>query len=235
MKSGSPSTTDRGCSVSINAYLTLPRLSQVFQNTTNSNTNGIRFEYSWSNSVPDLSPTPSRKSNANRTHLSSTDNDANIRWTQRNDSSSGYGSGDGPPVVAATLTVSHPTGSPHLSGENGRRITQPYERRCRSTCSITLQACHNDVPAQHGVQPTDHESGYPLRPHHYRRCSEGETWNSHTKVPQLLLPPTHRPTTPVDVTVPSTVAPAPVDSVRFNHQFIPSLSSSFLFYVIFCF
>lgn len=217
MKSASPSGTDRGCSVSINAYLTLPRSTQVVQ-ANSGNPTGIRFEYSWSNSVPDLSPTPSRRSNAGRT-CPSTENEPNIRWTQRNDSSSGYGSGDTPPVVAATLTVSHPAGSPNLGGETGRRMVQPYERRCRSTCSITLQTCH-DGPAHQPPTQTVPESGnYPLRPHHYRRCSEGETWNSHTKVPQILMSPTQQPTAPADVSVPPAGPSVPVDTVHSSRTF----------------
>ena len=215
MKSASPIGTDRGggCSVSINAYLTLPRLAQVAQSSSSGHPTGIRFEYSWSNNFPDSSPTPSRRCNAGRNHNITTECDPNGRWTRHN-SSSGYGSGDTPPVVAATLTVSHPaTGTSFASGETGRRVTQPYERRCRSTCSITLQACHEGL-----AQQTVPETGnYPLHPHHFRRCSEGETWNSHTKVPQVVVPPP--PVQLPAATVPeTTVSPAvsatPVDKVN---------------------
>jgi hypothetical protein len=206
--------------VSINAYMTLPRLGQMVQSTSNGNVqaNGIRFEYSWSNSVPDLSPTPNRRSasTARAYHPPPMDADANaFRCSHRKNSSSGYGSGETPvPVMAATLTVSHPAGSSSsFSGDSGRRATQPYERRCRSTCSITLQT-NQENPAESN-QTAQEAGSYPLYPHHFRRCSEGETWNSHTKMPPLSVPPPVQ--SPCPVLSPLPVSPVtsstPVDKV----------------------
>lgn len=191
MKSVCHAAADRGCSVSINAYLTLPRtVTQVVQNN-HPHPSGIRLEYSWSSSVPDLSPTPGRRFNGGgRTHISN-DIDPNGRWIQQaTDSSSGYGS-DARPILAATLTLSHPTGSSHSppTVENNRRVTQPYDRRCRSTCSITLQTCQDGSAGQPTLdQSSKQAANFPLRPQHYRRSSEGETWNSHTQLPELMKP-----------------------------------------------
>lgn len=208
MKSASPIGTDRGCSVSINAYLTLPRPAQVVQ--SNVHPTGIRFEYSWSNSFPDSSPTPSRRSNTGRNHPTTTETDANGRWTRHN-SSSGYGSGETPPVVAATLTVSHPTAGTAFA-ETGRRVAQPYERRCRSTCSITLQASHE---GPHQMHQTAAQENYPLHPQHFRRCSEGEAWNSHSKVPQVVVPTPVQPSAAPEGAVSPPVSATPVDKVLF--------------------
>ena len=123
--------------------------------------------------------------------------------------------------MAATLTLSHPQSNPQspsnplhpqthspTTTNPSSRVIQPYERRCRSTCSITLQGLNKP----NNDSPTDSGQNYPLRsqlpqqqqqqrqpnnsaaaPSLYlplRRSSEGETnnvtWNSHSKVPQLL-------------------------------------------------
>ncbi|KZS12336.1 Uncharacterized protein APZ42_022420 [Daphnia magna] len=204
--------TDRHCSVSINAYMTLPRLGQMVPSAANNHQpNGIRFECSWSNSLQDLSPTPNRRATStSRLYNASSETDSSgFRLSPRKNSSSGYGSGETTaPVMAATLTVSHPAGSSgSASAEGGRRWTQPYERRCRSTCSITLQTGQENGV----VHPTQSVAnaptgGYPLHPHHFRRCSEGETWNSHTKMPQLSVPPAAQSPCPVPTARP--VSPA---------------------------
>lgn len=180
--------------------------------------NGIRFECSWSNSVQDLSPTPNRRTSTSRAYNPSSETDSNaFRLSHRKNSSSGYGSGETTaPLMAATLTVSHPAGS-SSSTESGRRLTQPYERRCRSTCSITLQTGQeNPIAGQSVDTPTGGYPLHPFHPHHFRRCSEGETWNSHTKMPQFAVPslvqspcplPTPRPATPA-------ASATPVDKVR---------------------
>lgn len=210
---------DRGCSVSINACLTLPRLSAAADAGRPSEVlPGIRFEYSWGPATSGQSPVSTG---------------GGLRgWTTEKgrcykNSSSGYGSGEhssesisrnhynaaGNSVVAATLTLSHPHQSNPQSPSHPQlhspattpsgRVIQPYERRCRSTCSITLQGLNNksnnDSPnngpnypplrsqlPQQQKQPNNPPSSLYLP---LRRSSEGEanvTWNSHSKLPQLL-------------------------------------------------
>jgi hypothetical protein len=208
---------DRGCSVSINACLTLSRLAP---DARPSDVPGIRFEYSWG--PGGLSPSTSQPTGGLRSWAAD-----KVRYKT---SSSGYGSGErssesisrhhynaaGSSVVAATLTLTHPQSSPVQSPASqpnpiqiqspvatpSGRVIQPYERRCRSTCSITLQG----LKSNGSVSPNG--QNYPLRPFPsqeqqqqqrqqnlpsslslpLRRSSEGEAvaWNSHSKLPQLL-------------------------------------------------
>ena len=169
MESASPIGTDRGggggCSMSINAYLTLPRLAEVASLVTVPHPTGFRFKYSWSNNFPDSSPTPSRRCNAGRNRNITTESDPTNAGQDTIHRT--------PLVVAATLTVSHPvTGTSFASGD---RVTQPYEHRCRSTCSITLQACHEVLVQQ--KKQTAPETGNYLN--HFRMLRRGNVTQPH--------------------------------------------------------
>ena len=58
------------------------------------------------------------------------------------------------------------------------------EQRCRSTCSITLQTGINRPEAEPEVVAEADVRDYPLRS--VRRSSEGEAWDSHTRIHQLF-------------------------------------------------
>ena len=172
MESASPIGTDRGggggCSMSINAYLTLPRLAEVASLVTVPHPTGFRFKYSWSNNFPDSSPTPSRRCNAGRNRNITTESDPTNAGQDTIHRT--------PLVVAATLTVSHPvTGTSFARGDRSRRVTQSYERRCRSTCSITLQACHEVLVQQ--KKQTAPETGNYLN--HFRMLRRGNVTQPH--------------------------------------------------------
>ena len=114
----------------------------------------------------------------------------------RKNSSSGYGSGDASPAyLAATLTLTS-GGSGAGPGEESvtgdapvQRVPPTYDRRCRSTCSITLQnESHRTLQSGGGAIGGGVGDGcnFPLKP---RRLSEGEAWNSHAAVHRLIRAP----------------------------------------------
>jgi hypothetical protein len=236
---------DRGCSVSINACLTLPRLAP---DARTSDVPGIRLEYSWGPGGSGVLTGPTSQPTGGLRGLSAD----RVRYKT---SSSGYGSGErssesisrhhynaaGSSIVAATLTLTHPQLSPQSPSQShppiqspattpSGRVIQPYERRCRSTCSITLQGLKSNGRASPSGQ------NYPLRPfppqeqqqrqHNVpsslslplRRSSEGEAvaWNSHSKLPQLLASLTDSrcplPAATIDPTLVASVADSSKDA-----------------------
>ena len=146
---------------SFNANLSLPRQS-VAGRSNDAAAAAVRFEYSWK-STPDLSPSSARK-NATSNHSSSSSSQFNNKQVLRSaatqtqfqplpppllrkNSSSGYGSAEGSgaassPYVNATWTFTS-SGGGGASGA-GQRTPHVYDRRCRSTCSITLENVRED-------------------------------------------------------------------------------------------
>lgn len=72
---------------------------------------------------------------------------------------------EGNSVLAASFT---------LNASPFHRPILPYERRCRSTCSITLQ----EVPPSPLIPPSASPQNYSAL-HHPRRNSVGGSWESH--------------------------------------------------------
>lgn len=183
------SDKSKSCNVSFNARLTFPRNV----NTSGDPSQGIRFECSW-NSAPNLSPSIKRRETETRpenqfqgrTQFSSATTQVEALRTGRiyvrKNSSSGYCSSEASPYLAATLTLTSCSSGPPVGPEESlRRSPQPYDRRCRSTCSIVLQ---NDQ-CDDKKEKTNQATNFPLKP---RRVSEGEAaaWNSHGAVPRLV-------------------------------------------------
>ena len=140
-----------------------------------------------------------------------------LLWNSaRKNSSSGYGSGEGSSsFLAATLTLTNHAGS--VAGSSAasldvetpvRRTPQAYERRCRSTCSITLQTSADEPDGSMRMRP---EVNYPLKP---RSTSEGDGWDSHSRLHQLIQRSTNGKMAPQPPPPPSPPPPlASADSV----------------------
>lgn len=200
--------------VSFNASVTLPRHGTA---GIVGDAPGIRFECSW-NSVPDLSPSTSRRTldgksspaqqqpqqHQFRLRATSIPQQPNqppfggvesVRpgWISlRKNSSSGYGSGEASPgYLAASLTVS----SGPDATDKSLNIPADFDRRCRSTCSITLQSeakskagsCPRPEGADDGGDEIGSCKSFSSRQH--RRCS-AEVWDARPSAGRPVRPPT---------------------------------------------